>query len=497
LPGIHAARARAAFAVAGRPVDAVLIRAYGAVKLACCRANRVAGGLDPAVAEALAAACAEVMAGDHDDACAVDALAGGAGTALNLTVSEVVANRACVLLGGAPGDGRCDPLADANRHQSTNDTFPTALRIAAIRAVTALSERCVALQEAFQARERAWAGLVCLGRTEGQDAVLMTMGRRFGGYAEAVARDRWRLSKVQERLRVVNLGGTAIGTGLGAPRAYIFRVVDELRAITGLPLARAEHLVDGTANADAFAEVAGLLAAAAATLIKISDDLRWLAAGPEGGPGELRLPELIEGSSIMPGKINPVIPEMVVQAGLSALGDQQVIVQACARGCLEINPYLPLVADRLLTMAGTLDRAVAALTTCVAGIQPVPERIAAHATAVTAEATALATVLGHHTAGRLAQDARASGRRVRDLAIEGGLLTADAADALLTPAAVLRLGAPAAVGRGERGEGRGRACGAGETIPPSTSAEGATSPLSHAVGAPSAAGASSPLSSSS
>ena len=220
-----------------------------------------------------------------------------------MNVNEVLANRALEILGRPRGSyDVVSPSDHVNLHQSTNDTFPTALRIAAIWGLRDLERAVLGLQEAFQDRERAFAHVVKIGRTEYQDAVLTTLGREMGAYAEALSRDRWRLAKCEERLRVVNLGGTAIGTGLAAPRDYIFRVTDVLREITGLGLARAENLVDATQNADVFVEVSGLVKALASSLIKISGDLRLLSSGPEGGIGEIRLPARQAGSSIMPGQ---------------------------------------------------------------------------------------------------------------------------------------------------------------------------------------------------
>ncbi len=448
LQGIHAARAASNFNIAGRSVHPELMRSMGAVKLACARAAHHAGTLDAVRLAAIGQAAAEVMEGRWDGALHTDALQGGAGTTINMVVNELIANRACQLMGGQPGDrSLVSPHDHINIHQSTNDAVPSAIRIAAIRGVRGLEDAVVRLQESCQARERDFAGIVCLGRTEMMDAVLMTMGRRFGAWADVLGRDRWRISKCEERLRVVNLGGTAIGTALGAPRAYVFKATDELRAITGLPLARAENLIDGTANADAFAEVAGILGALAVDLIKMSDDLRLLASGPQGGLGELILPARQEGSSIMPGKINPVIPEAVVQAGLQWIGDQQVILQACARGCLEINPYLPLVADRLLNGIDMLGRACVALATkCIDGIAIDANRCAANASAITAQATAISGKLGHHRVGELARQALSTGRTVRDLAIDAGLLTGEEFDALTSPAAVMRLGSGAVSG---------------------------------------------------
>ena len=288
--------------------------------------------------------------GRLDQHVVVDALQGGAGTSTNMNVNEVLANRALQLLGRPLGDYQTvNPHDDLNLHQSTNDTYPTALRVAAIFALHDLERNVVALMEAFQEKEKQLADVVKIGRTELQDAVLMTLGREMAAYAEAIGRDRWRIYKCEERLRVVNLGGTAIGTGLGAPRQYIFRVVEHLREITGLGLARAENLIEATQNADALVEVSGILRTLAVNLLKIANDLRLLSSGPHAGLGEIRLPPRQAGSSIMPGKVNPVIPEAVAQAAIAVMGHDQMILQAVGGGNLELSQFLPLVADSLLT----------------------------------------------------------------------------------------------------------------------------------------------------
>ena len=262
LYGIHTVRALENFPLAGRPVHAELVAAYGAVKLACATTNRALGvwADDPAKADAIEAACREMAEGMLTEHVLVDRLQGSAGTSTNMNVNEVVANRALQLRGSALGAyDQVSPLDDINLHQSTNDTYPTALRLAAILLLHTLEDRLVALQEAFQTLEQKYAHVVKVARTEMQDAVLTTLGREMGAYAEALSRDRWRVYKCEERLRVVNLGGTAIGTGLAAPREYIFRVVDTLRQLTGIGFARAENLVEATQNADVFVEVSGIL----------------------------------------------------------------------------------------------------------------------------------------------------------------------------------------------------------------------------------------------
>jgi aspartate ammonia-lyase len=451
LHGVHTARALENFALAGVPVDRGLVRAYGAVKLAALRANRALGYLTDAVAAAaLEQACGELLDGPLAPHVTVDALQGGAGTSTNMNVNEVLANRALDLLGRPRGDyAALSPSDHVNLHQSTNDTFPTALRVAAIWRLRALESAVVALQESFQAKERAFAHVVKIGRTESQDAVLTTLGREMGAYADAVGRDRWRLNQSEERLRVVNLGGTAIGTGLGAPRAYIFRVVDDLRAVTGLGLARAENLVDATQNGDVFVEVSGLLKALATTLIKVSGDLRLMGSGPDGGLGELRLPARQAGSSIMPGKVNPVVPEAVTQAALLAIGHDATLTTAVAMGSLELNPFLPLVAHCLLGSFDLLTRACDHLRVlCVDGLEADEARCRRHVENATASATALLPLIGYARAADLVARARVTGRGLRETAVADGFVSAADFDAATSPEAVCRLGFVAP--RGER-----------------------------------------------
>lgn len=445
LYGIHTVRALENFSLARRPVHPELVRAYGAVKLACARTNRRLGcWSDARVVDAIEDACIEMAEGGLTAHVVVDALQGGAGTSTNMNVNEVLANRALQLLGLPPG--RADvvsPTGDLNLHQSTNDTYPTALRVAAIRGVHRTEQAVLALQEAFQAQERALAGVVKVGRTQLQDAVLITLGREMAAWAEACNRDRWRLYKCEERLRVVNLGGTAVGTGLGAPREYIFQVVDALREVTGLGLARAENLVEATQNADVFVEVAGMMAACASSLLKITGDLRLLASGPDAGLGELRLPPRQAGSSIMPGKVNPVIPEAAAQAAMLVLGHHGVIAHAAGAGSLELNPFLPLIAHCLLDSLDLLERACTILREhCVEGLTADEERCRRHVDGATAVATALVPLLGYEGAAALAARALAAGKTVRETALAEGILTADAFDQVTGPEAVTRLGWP-------------------------------------------------------
>ena len=444
LWGIHTLRAVENFPLSGRRVFPGLIHAFGLVKQACARTNREIGSLPAREGEAIEAAAAEMAEGKLDEHILVDALQGGAGTSLNMNVNEVLANRALLLLGREVGDyAVIDPLDHVNMHQSTNDTFPTALRLAAIRLLHNVEEQVMGLQEAFQVKEKEFAHVVKVGRTQMQDAVLTTLGREMGAYAEALNRDRWRIYKSEERLRVVNLGGTAIGTGFGAPRQYIFRVVDMLRELTSIGFARAENLTEATQNADVFVEVSGILKACAVSLLKICSDLRLLSSGPEAGLGEIHLPARQAGSSIMPGKVNPVIPEAVSQAAMTVMGYDAIIAQAAAAGSLELNPFLPLIAACLLETLLLLERACLMLRrNCVEGITADEAACRRHVDASSAAATALVPEIGYDAACEIAKRAAALGQSVRAAAVDGGYVTGEQFDELLTAESVGRLGMP-------------------------------------------------------
>ncbi len=356
LWGIHTARARENFPFHTPETDHELIHAYALVKKACALANKDLGYLDTHVADAIIRACDEVAAGSCNDAFMLPWLQGGAGTSTNMNCNEVIANRACAHLGYEYG--RTDivhPLSHVNLHQSTNDTYPTATKIAVIRLLQHAADAAAALQGSLQIKERQWADIIAIGRTEMQDAVPMTLGTQFGAMAQACARDRWRCFKAQERLRMVNLGGTAVGTGLGAPRDYIFLVIEHLRTISQLGLARAEYCTDQTANTDAFVEALGMLAPFASSVTKIARDLRTLHYLEE-----IELPPVQAGSSMMPGKVNPVICEAAVSAAMKAQLCIDGVGRCAGNGSGQINEFMPMIAAwsietiRLLTSAAQM-----------------------------------------------------------------------------------------------------------------------------------------------
>ncbi len=452
LYGIHTVRAVENFPLSGRRVHPALLHAYGAVKYACAKTNHELGYIDDSGFAALEKACGELMDGLLDEHIIVDALQGGAGTSTNMNINEVLANRALSFLDRPPGSyDLISPSDTVNLHQSTNDTYPTAVKVACIGLLRELEREVVALLEAFQEQEKVMRDVVKVGRTEMQDAVLTTLGSEMASYASAFGRDRWRIYKCEERLREVNLGGTAIGTGLGAPRAYIFRVVEVLREITGYGLARAEYLVEATQNTDVFVEVSGILKAHASNLLKVASDLRFLSSGPAAGIGELHLPERQSGSSIMPGKVNPVIPEAVSQAALRAITNDQVITAAASMGNLELNAFLPVLADALLENLTLLKNAANILRRfCVEGMQADAGRCRKYIDNATSSLTALIETIGYRQATELAQKARRTGRTIREVVVGDGLVTEEEFDRYLSPEHVMRLGSP---GKPPRGSG--------------------------------------------
>lgn len=433
--GIHSLRAHRNFGLSSIPVHPELVKALAEVKKACAMANLRTGYLDPDTANAIISACDEIASGKLRDQFIVDAFQGGAGTSSNMNANEVIANRAIELLGGKKGDySVVHPLDHVNLSQSTNDVFPTAVRVAAIRLLTPAGQAMASLQQSLQKKESEFAGVVKVGRTELQDAVPITLGQEFAAWAQAAQRDWWRLYKVEERLRQVNLGGTAVGTGLNADRRYIFVVVDILKEVTGLPLARAENMIDVTQNCDVFAEVSGLVRSAAVNLGKIASDLRLLSSGPSAGIGEIRLPQIQAGSSIMPGKVNPVATEAATQAAIQIMANDQAISTAAMSGQLELNAFLPLIAHNLFQSLKLLRNAADLLSEkCVVGIEADTERCAALLEGSFAVLTALSPHIGYDAASDLARTARDKRITIRQAAIESGLFTEAQLETILSP----------------------------------------------------------------
>lgn len=406
LYGIQTARARENFALDYKRTNLRLIKAIVTVKKAAAMTYDKLGIGERHVYQAVVKACDLLLSGKSEEQFVVDALQGGAGTSTNMNVNEVLANMTLKLLGKEAGDYKSvHPLEVINRGQSTNDVYPTALRIAAIELLRELSESCSKLQTALQDRENEFDSIKKLGRTELMDAVPITLGTEFGAYAQAIARDRWRLYKVEERLRQVNIGGTAVGTSENADRKYRFGVIEQLRELTDIGLAVAEYPMDITQNNDVFVEVSGLLKALAVNLMKIANDLRLMNSGPHGGFGEIKLAPMQMGSTIMPGKVNPVIPEMVIQTAIKVMSNDYAITMAAAHGEFELNAFLPLIADSLLESLSLLNRAVTIFREkCIELLKPDRDRCEELLKQSFAFATGYTAKLGYDRVSRIIEE---------------------------------------------------------------------------------------------
>jgi aspartate ammonia-lyase len=410
--------------------------------MACAQTNMEVGFLDQGRAQAIMTACQEIVHGKLHEQIVVDAFQGGAGTSTNMNFNEVIANRALEISGRSRGDySYIHPIDHVNMHQSTNDVYPTALRVASLSLLKELETEVAALQQGLQQKEDEFKNVVKLGRTQLQDAVPMTLGMEFGAYAEAIARDRWRIFKARERIKQVNLGGTAIGTGLGAPTTYIFRVVDNLRAITGLNISRAENLIDATQNLDTFVEASGMLKAYACNLMKIASDLRLLGSGPDTGFHEIELPPRQAGSTIMAGKINPVMPEMMSQVGLRVIANDQVVALAASMGQLELNQLLPLLTHTIMESLEILLRSTCLFVElCINGVKANSNRCMDLALKSKSIATVLVPLLGYNRVEAVVKEAMLSGKTAMETAVSQGLITESQVEDLLAPKRMYKLG---------------------------------------------------------
>lgn len=424
------------FPFSDEKIDKHFIKAMAMVKLACCKTNLELGYITSDIGNAISSVCQEFIDGKHREAIVVDPYQGGAGTSTNMNFNEYIAHQASIL-----SKLDIDPLRHVNLHQSTNDVYPTAVKVAVLLRLKELETAVSALQEAFQAKEQEFANIVKLSRTELMDAIPMTLGMEFGAYAEAIARDRWRVFKCRERIKTVNLGGTAIGTGLGAPRDYILKVNEELKRITGLSVSRSENLIDSTQNLDAFVEISGILKAMATNLLKISNDLRLLASGPDGGFNEIELPTMQKGSSIMPCKVNPVIPEAIGQIALQVMSNDNLIAHATGLGQLELNQYFPLIAHTILKSLQLLTKGSAVFADkCIKGIKANSDNCLKHLLQSKSIATYLIPLFGYDKMEDVIKKATTESKSIKDILLAEGLLSEAEFDKLLQPQRMYKLG---------------------------------------------------------
>jgi fumarate hydratase, class II len=437
--GAQTQRAVENFAVSPYRIPVSLIRALAVVKKSAAIANRELGTVDARLADAIIAAADELMDGRWDNHFPIDVFQTGSGTSWNMNTNELLANRANEMLGSPLGArSPVHPNDHVNRGQSSNDVIPTVLHVANRIELPTLVEAVRKLHDAFDERARAFASVVKLGRTHLQDAVPMTLGQELSGYATQMAKSAERLERTYGNLEELALGGTAVGTGLNAHPKFADAAIGEIALSTGIPFRAAANRFEAIAARDAQVELAGALNGLAVALMKIANDLRLLASGPRAGLGEIELPSLQPGSSIMPGKINPVIPEMVIQVAAHVMGQVHAISVAGQHAPLELNMMHPLLAHETLSAISVLRETAAAFAErCVRGISANAERARYWIDWSLALVTPVATRVGYDKAAELAHKAYHEGRPIRDVLVEAALLPEDEIDRLLDPGSMV------------------------------------------------------------
>jgi aspartate ammonia-lyase len=440
--GIHTLRALENFPISGIPIGSSpdLITALACIKEAAAIANHELGLLDDRRTAAIVDACREIRNGALFDEFVVDVIQGGAGTSTNMNANEVIANRALELMGHQRGDYlHLHPVEHVNLSQSTNDVYPTAVKLALHAGIRRLCSAMHELGDAFMAKSKACSHIVKMGRTQLQEAVPMTVGQEFSTYAVMLEEDRQRLSEATLLINEINMGATAIGTGINAPPGYAALVCLRLSEVTGVPFVTASNLIEATQDAGSFVQLSGVLKRIAIKLSKTCNDLRLLSSGPRAGFNELTLPAVQAGSSIMPGKVNPVIPEVVNQIAFEVIGNDVTVSFAAEAGQLQLNAFEPIIAHSLFK---SLDHLAAGCLTlksrCVDGIVVNEANLRRQVEQSVGIATALNPYLGYERATQVALEAHATGRGVYGLVLEKGWLTREQLDAILRPEELVR-----------------------------------------------------------
>jgi aspartate ammonia-lyase len=425
-----------------------LIHALAHVKRAAARANWTLGVLDPARAKAIEQACTEIADGELLDQFVVDMIQGGAGTSTNMNANEVIANRALEILGHEKGDyDHLHPNNHVNLGQSTNDVYPTAVRLGILLSFPGLAESMDNLIGALREKGDEFADILKMGRTQLQDAVPMTLGQEFHAWATTISEDIERLTRTAQLFQEINLGATAIGTGITADVRYSHLAVEELSTITGIRFTSAVDLVEATSDTGAFVTFSGILKRIAVKISKICNDLRLLSSGPRAGLGEISLPAVQPGSSIMPGKVNPVIPEVVNQVAYEVVGNDLTVTFAAEAGQLQLNAFEPVICFNILESMRALSRAMNTLAErCIRGIEANRDVLTQDIEQSIGVVTALVPVIGYQASTEIAKEALRSGRGVAELVLERGLLDESHLRKLLSPAVMTRPGRPTATG---------------------------------------------------
>ncbi|QUO32513.1 aspartate ammonia-lyase [Faecalicatena sp. Marseille-Q4148] len=442
--GVHSLRAAENFHITGLYMHPEIIRSLAYIKKASAITNCEVGTLDKSIAEAICKACDEVIAGKFQHDFIVDPIQGGAGTSLNMNANEVIANRAIELLGGQKGDySIVNPNDHVNCGQSTNDVIPTAGKMTSLRLLENLKKELKRLHEAFCEKAREFDHVIKMGRTQMQDAVPIRLGQEFQAYSVAIMRDIHRMDKAMDEMRTLNMGGTAIGTGINADKGYLKRIVPNLSEISGMDFVQAFDLIDSTQSLDPFVAVSGAIKACAVTLSKIANDLRLMSSGPRAGFGEINLPARQNGSSIMPGKVNPVIPEVVNQVAFNIIGNDMTITMAAEAGQLELNAFEPIVFYCLFQSIDTLAYAVETFVdNCVKGITANEERCRYLVENSIGVITAICPYVGYQKAADIAKAALQTGSSIRELILKEHLLTEEELNKILDPVNMTEPGIP-------------------------------------------------------
>jgi aspartate ammonia-lyase len=435
--GVHTLRAVENFPITATPISIYpdLIRALAAIKQAAALTNRELGLLDEEKTNAIVKACEEIRAGKLHDQFVVDVIQGGAGTSTNMNANEVIANLALEHLGHAKGEYQyLHPNEHVNMSQSTNDVYPTAIKVAGYMGIFRLVDAMAKLRRAFELKAEEFKDVLKMGRTQLQDAVPMTLGQEFSTYAVMLGEDEERLKEAAMLVREINLGATAIGTGINAHPDYAGLVTRRLTAITGVPLVTSPNLIEATQDCGGFVQLSGVLKRIAVKLSKTCNDLRLLSSGPRAGLNEINLPSMQAGSSIMPGKVNPVIPEVVNQIAFEVIGNDVTVSFAAEAGQLQLNAFEPIIAHSLFKSTTHLTNGCHTLTDrCVKGITANRERLRKTVEHSIGVVTALNPYIGYANATEVAQQALESGRSVYDLVLEKKLLSKEELDAILQP----------------------------------------------------------------
>ncbi|MDR3452285.1 MAG: aspartate ammonia-lyase [Rhodoferax sp.] len=435
--GVHSARAVDNFPISGQTVATMpeLVRALAFVKKAAGQANARLGVIDQARADAIQRACDDLIAGQLHDQFVVDVIQGGAGTSTNMNANEVIANRALEHMGHGRGHYEAlHPNDHVNASQSTNDVYPTALRVAAWFGIQGLLAAMADLRGAFEAKALEFKSVLKIGRTQLQDAVPMTLGQEFLAFAIMIGEDEQRLREACALITEVNLGATAIGTGINAPDGYAEMVVPLLAQVSGVPVVRAENLVEATQDTGSFVQLSGVLKRVACKLSKVCNDLRLLSSGPQAGFGDIKLPARQAGSSIMPGKVNPVIPEVMNQVAFEVIGNDVTITMASEAGQLQLNAFEPIMGYALYKSVRHLTQACKTLqVNCVQGIQANHELLARRVAESVTLVTALNPIIGYEKAALIAKTALSTGGTIAEVAESLGIMSRAEMNALLVP----------------------------------------------------------------